>query len=286
MSVLNFNNNNEVFKTIHQSGNETCVKTVDDISKEKSTVFISSSVGCPLKCKFCHLTIKDIKYKKLHPSTILDNTIQGIRYASSITPKIQEKYLKLSWMGMGDAFFDLQAVLDNTDQIINSSDTKGLDKIDISTALPSHITGVDIQTYLEIVKKYGQTNVRLFYSLFSSDDNIRGYMIPNTHDVNKAVELFRMYGLRVIAHQIFIDGVNDKVSQVDNLINFVNKNQDVFSEFRVLRYNSCKNSWWYESERYDSIMETVYEKCVIPIKSQVSPGKEIQAACGMFHNKR
>lgn len=286
MSVVTLNNNDEVFKVIHESGNETCVKTVDAISTTKSTVFISSSVGCPLKCKFCHLTIKDIKYRKLEPSTIREDTLYGIKYAASETPKIGAKDIKLSWMGMGDAFFNLQTVLDVSGEILTSSGTKGLDKIDISTALPSHTSDVDMETYSRVVEKYGERKVRLFYSLFSANRDTRNYMIPNTHTIEEAVNLFRSHGVRVIAHQIFIDGVNDSAREVEELVDFVNRNADVFTELRVLRYNSCGNSWWYESVNYDGIMSVIHETCKLPIKSQVSPGKEIQAACGMFHDKK
>lgn len=275
------NKENDVFKRIHHSKAETCIKTVDAISTEKSTVFISSSIGCPLKCKFCHLTIKNHRYSKLSEDEIVNNTVSTVNWASSITKKIKEKDLKLSWMGMGDAFFSLPIVLHASQKILASTDSRGLDKIDVSTALPKQITDEDFNIIKSI--DYYYKDVRWFYSLFSVNENTRRYMIPNTHTVHDAIDIFRRNTTKIIAHQIWLDGVNDSKEEVNDLINFVNNNSDVIRELRVLRYNECDNSWWFESNHYEDIMGKIRADVNVPIKEQISPGKEIKAACGMFH---
>ena len=274
------NNTKDVFKIIHAQGNETCVKTVDEISTEKSTVFISSTVGCPLKCKFCHLTLKNYKYKRLTQRQIIDNTIETVKWAADVNPTIKAKNLKLSWMGMGDAFFNLEHVLKCNTSILEGIE-QPLDKVDISTALPKSVTRETFELVEAINNQY-PNKVRWFYSLFSANKAVRNYMLPNTHDIHKAIELFRESGVKVIAHQIFLEGVNDSELEVQALTEFVNDNKDVISQLRVLRYNECENSWWYESERFDQIIRYLDSYLQVELKTQVSPGKEIKAACGMF----
>jgi 23S rRNA (adenine2503-C2)-methyltransferase len=272
----------DVFKRIHTSKAETCIKTVDEVSTEKSTVFISSSVGCALKCKFCHLTLKGHTFKKLNLEDILENTEKAVNWAALNSDKINKKTLKLSWMGMGDAFFNLDNVLKGSEVILQRTTTKGLDKIDISTTLPKSVNASTFNKVHEINAKYDD-KVRWFYSVFSAVEQTRSYMIPETCKISEAVNMFRENGMRIIAHQIFLNGVNDSNEEVKALVDFINENSDVFNELRVLRYNECENSWWYESDNYTSIIEYLNKYVDVKVKSQVSPGKEIKAACGMFH---
>lgn len=278
------NQSKDVFKRIHPSGAETCVKTVDAISEEKSTVFISSSAGCPLKCKFCHLTIKDHKYKPLSPEEIVSNTVETINWAAEINPKIKEKKIKLSWMGMGDASFIIGDVKACSDTILGEVGIE-LDKIDLSTALPTSASHWSMGQLKYLQESYGD-KFRLFYSLFSGYAGTRAYMLPRTHSQYKAMQLFADYDLKVIAHQIYLEGVNDSRVEVNQLLDFVDEHFDTISELRILRYNECENSWWYESTKYRDIIHSLREDTTVPLKLQESPGKEIKAACGMFHELR
>ena len=66
-----------VSKYIHEDGSETAIKlvkstqnvlnpitnTMDKVESDRNkySIFISCSVGCFMKCKFCHLTLKNSK---------------------------------------------------------------------------------------------------------------------------------------------------------------------------------------------------------------------------------
>ena len=70
-----------VSKFIHDNGDETAIKCVPSQStvldraagtvrvvetdRQKGSLFISSSVGCYMKCRFCHLTTKDSVFRRL-----------------------------------------------------------------------------------------------------------------------------------------------------------------------------------------------------------------------------
>ena len=113
---------------------------------------------------------------------------------------------------------------------------QSLDKVDISTALPKSVTSETFELVEAINNQY-LNKVRWFYSLFSANKATRNYMIPNTHNIPTAMELFRDSGIKVIVHQIFLEGVNDSELEIQNLAEFVNDNKDVISQLRVLRYN-------------------------------------------------
>jgi len=70
----------KVSKFIHPDTSETCIKTVysvdykpnsetDDVDititdRNKYSIFISSSGGCPMACSFCYLTIDNMPFRK------------------------------------------------------------------------------------------------------------------------------------------------------------------------------------------------------------------------------
>jgi len=281
------NDNRDVVKGVCDRGSETCVKSVDEVSTEKSTVFISSSVGCPMKCKFCHLTINDTKYQSLSQEEIEANTIDAVGMAGYWNNDIMNRTLKLSWMGMGDAMLHPEIILDASSWIIDiledCEDVKGLQRIDVSTVMPKSVSFNDMEYVSRLYKIMDKDGFRMFYSLFSAIPETRDYMIPNCKSAEDAMQMFREAGMTVTIHQIFIEGVNDNIDEVNAMIEFVNDNKDVIDEFRVLEYNEADNSWWFESACYGAIGEHLMYRLQVPVKFQVSPGKEIKAACGMFN---
>ena len=85
---------NTVSKYIHDDGSETAIKMVKSVQnifnpltneiesresdRNKYSVFISSSVGCFMKCKFCHLTLKNSEFIKLEEDQIFNNLKEGL----------------------------------------------------------------------------------------------------------------------------------------------------------------------------------------------------------------
>ena len=65
----------------------------------------------------------------------------GVR--KSFQMVLKDKYIKLCWMGMGDAFFDLEKMSTCTKQILDYvfniiKAAKGLDGVDIGTVFPKY----------------------------------------------------------------------------------------------------------------------------------------------------
>ena len=118
---------NTVARYIHEDGSETAIKTtpkegfggVYGNAYNKYNIFISHSVGCPISCSFCYLTVKKCPYHKLTANDIANNVTQALRKELCTRPELKKMYTKLSWMGMGDAFLDLETMYKATLIIIN-----------------------------------------------------------------------------------------------------------------------------------------------------------------------
>ena len=312
------NKDKTVTKYLHDDGSETCIKIVpsryyimkDDelIEKKKDrkkySVIISHSSGCPIGCKMCYLTIKGYPYHPLNYHSITINVIKAIQAKVKEDPSLKQKYIKLCWMGMGDAFLDLMNVNICTTQILDhvfrNNLAIGLDGVDIGTVFPKNSKDLHILNQLNRalerhwIRPFGKnvyntdkprSPLRIFYSLHRFDSGSRQkYLIPNSEDfynIRQTLYNFKeLCGIDVIFHQVFIEDVTDMpwlILELKNLFGWFFKD----FELRILRYNECSESPYKESLKFDEIVKNL-DKSINIIKYQISPGSEIKAACGQF----
>lgn len=306
----------QVVKYIHDDGSETAIKTVSscgnilnkatgkiepvEVDRNKFSCFISSSVGCPIGCKFCYLTVKKFPYHKLTKKDIVKNVqsalVEELAY-SDYSHKYNNKFIKLSWMGMGDALLlDPPIVYEATHDILGHiydlNLVSGVDGVDISTVLPHNKKGwpywlgmlnKDLHYgFIRNPKSLDRSPVRLFYSLH------HGELIPIERNVNRDFETLQwfnyMYGVDIIIHHMFIEGWTDTEEHLDYIEIFLRR-FDFNPEIRILRYNECPNSPYKEAPNFDELVKHAAD--IFPkVKYQVSAGSEIKAACGQFLCKK
>ena len=317
MEVFN-NKDKSVTKYLHIDGSETCIKIVPSsyyvidknnklIKKKKErhkySVLISHSSGCPIGCKMCYLTIKGYPYHPLRYYEITSNVIRAIQDKVRENPDLKSKYIKLCWMGMGDAFLDLMKVKICTDQILDfvfkNKYAAGLDGVDIGTVFPKASKDLHILNWINQslerhywTKSFGKnpyntdksrSPLRIFYSLHNFGWH-RENLIPHSKDlleIKGTLKSFKeLCNIDVIFHHLLLDKVNDSkawIYELKDKFNFYFKD----FELRILRYNECKDSPYKESIKFDEIINEL-NKSIPMIKYQISPGSEIKAACGQF----
>lgn len=278
-----------VAKFVHPDGSETAIKCTPSQStfvdpetsrvevvytdRNKYSVFISASTGCYLKCPFCHLTIKDSAYRKLNGEQILRNVQAAITEELSARPDLAGRYVKICWMGMGDALNQPEMVhkvtLDLMDWILANGYAKGLDSVDLSTTLPkvpskwvtlfanlnqalskyphnpasAQVEQAELATHTYYTDR---SSFRLFYSLHSAIQETRDRMAPGTTPLHDAVPLLHQMafsGVSVILHHLFVEGLNDRLEEIDALVELLARDFSE-NELRVLRYNF----WWLSHE--------------------------------------
>lgn len=291
------NSDGSIAKYVHNDGSETSIKTWPEGMKscggserEKFNVFISVSTGCFVKCSFCFLTSKGYPYKSLPSIAVANNVCKAIEQEMSYRPHLKDLPMNLSFMGMGDAWMNLEDAERIVGYITSWFNNQMIEGVDIATTMPK-ISYDDIKILEKIKSKLqntgrlvprpsSRTPVRIFYSLFSVDDDVRNKHIPNSLSVfNSLMHLsYISDNFNVIFHILFLDGVNDNDTEIDNIISLSN---DFEFQLRLLRFNRCPNTRFKESSRIENIISTLSER-VNDFKYQLSPGSEISAACGMF----
>lgn len=314
-----------VAKFIHADGSETAIKCVLSQStfadpatgalstryadRNKYSIFISSSRGCYLRCPFCHLTLKNCAYRKLDAAQILRNLQAAVQLELAERPELAQRYVKLSWMGMGDALNQPALVREVSlallDWLLAKGYARGLDSVDLSTVMPdvaetwvTEFAGLnqDLARYphnpdsaqieqaeWSTQERYAdRSSFRLFYSLHSAIQATRDRMAPNTMPLARAVPLLQRLvasGVSVLLHHLFVAGMNDQPAELDALAALLAR-EFPDTELRVLRYNACDRSPYHEGS---VIAELGQRLAGHPrLKIQRSAGQEVQAACGQF----
>lgn len=315
----------KVTKFIHDDGSETCIKTVYSIDyapnpstgkvdvtvtdRNKYSVFISASKGCPMECSFCYLTIDNVPFNKLSYDKIIQNIKDSI-IEELKNSDLSSRFIKLCWMGMGEAIVNNELIRKGTveilDWVIENGYAAGLDGVDVSTVLPK-INNQWIADFTQLnnsLEKYplnpnnknvvnreqgdlvyykNRSRFRLFYSLHSAIQPNRETIIPNAMLLERATEQLKdlqQTGVDIIIHHMFLDGINDSEQELNTLVEWM-KTNFCNNELRILRYNKHDASTIKESD--------IFEKCVCylqqhlnKIKVQVSYGKDVKSACGQF----
>lgn len=315
-------------KYIHDDQSETSIKMVQSCDnhidnegnivatlseRNKYSVFLSSSTGCPLSCTFCHLTIKKQKYTKRSQLDLINNAKEAITAQYNANPDIANRYIKICWMGMGEAILSPVNTVTITimliDWALRNGYAKGVDGVDISTVLPTiHINWVEPFQRLNnellkynlnpashivvhgsdesTLKQYNNRSpLRIFYSLHTSDQAKRDILIPKTAPLDDAIDQLTTYSesnkYNVIFHLLFMEGINDSDQDMTELLEFIKTNNLTNYEFRVLRYNGVPGHDIQESHRFTPLVKQL---TILPnLKAQISAGKEVLAACGQFY---
>lgn len=299
-------------KYIHNDGSETSFKKSfsgkyhsTDLEnpiltdKQKYSLVISCSKGCQMKCQFCHLTQKESHFQSLSSQQVEDNLKNVISESFKSSPEISNKYIKLCWMGEGEAILKPEMIYTVSINVISwaiqNGYAKGLDGIDIATSMPKVSTKVwtgYISKLVEETKDFernpmnteDRTLIRLFYSLHSANQFVRDQLIPNTKTIDKAIKELKnvseTYNIDLVFHYMFMNNINDSSLQVNELLDLYKKYDLVNNEIRILRYNSGTNGIT-ESDNIASILNHL-EQNINKLKIQHSSGNSIASACGMF----
>lgn len=289
-----------IAKYVHDDGSETSIKTWPEgmscggSGRDKWNVFISSSVGCKIKCKFCYLTSKKFPYYGLLWPEISNNIIKAIKEEIKRRPELLDIPINFSFMGMGEIWDRLDEIPDILKFVLECiPEITKIEGVDIGTTLPQirydDVTNLKkIRTFLNNTEKLvdrpkERSSVRVFYSLHSFFDDIRKSLIPFTTNINSALNHLSDINkdFNVIYHYIPLEGVNDNHKDYSKIVDYFLWDK---KQIRFLKFNECPNGRYKNSEDfgfYLNLLATKY-KDKINVKFQESPGKEISAACGMF----
>ena len=263
-----------IFETIE--GNK--IESVVIPEMKRTTLCISTQVGCPLDCKFCATGLMGYK-KNLTAGEIFDQfKLASKDYADS-------EITNIVYMGMGEPLLNFKETVKSL-EIFAEELTTGisLKKITVSTA------GIAPK-----IKELAETGlkVKLAFSLHSCFEDIRNKIMPinEKYSLEENIEALKDYskktGTRITFEYVMLNNMNDRIEDVKALARLMSS---LPSKLNIIPFNSLKHmnpsglAGELESssrEKIEWFADKLREKN-ITVMQRNTQGDDIAAACGQL----
>ncbi len=238
--------------------------------ESRSTLCVSSQVGCKLGCLFC-MTARQGFQGQLNAGEILNQVLS--------LPE-RDRLTNLVFMGMGEPF-------DNTDEVLKALEILTADygpgfnpkKITVSTV--GLIPGM--RRFIE------ETKCHLAISLHSPFDDERATLMPvqNIYPVMEVIDAVKSYDLgkqrRLSFEYILFEGVNDTDAHVKQLARLCN---GLKCRINLMRFHAIPNAplKGTSPEQLVAFRDKLNRKG-ITATIRASRGEDILAACGLLSTR-
>lgn len=246
-----------------------------DDSSGRTTLCISSQVGCPLDCSFC--ATGQMGYKRnLNVGEIIGQ-VMAIR-----TMYGPDKFENIVFMGMGEPFLNYDNVMAAIEIMIDPKGMKiAAKRITIST--------VGIEPGIVKLTESG-SKVNLALSLHYPDDKRRRIYMPiaKSFGLKKTLAAVKAWtkarNRRVTLEYILFDGINDSYDDALRLARLV---KGIPCKINLLAYNPVKGVDFKRpsEDKIDRFARVLFPRTPA-VTVRKSRGKDVAAACGQLAGKK
>lgn len=238
---------------------------------DRSTLCISSQVGCKMGCTFCQTG--KLGFKR--------NLTSGEILSQILLANQKQKVTNIVFMGMGEP-------LDNYDEVVKASSIM-IDKK--ALALSSSKVTISTSGLAPMIEKLGkELPLRLAISLHSADDEKRSKMMPINRKYN--LETLKNVLLKYPANPrygitfeyVMIRGVNDSLEDAKKLVHFLH---GIKAKVNLIPMNHFPGVEMHASvkERIDQFQAYLANRS-IPAPVRYSKSQDISGGCGQLAAKR
>jgi 23S rRNA (adenine2503-C2)-methyltransferase len=242
--------------------------------QKRTTLCISTQVGCPLGCIFCRTALAGF-HRQLTRSEIVG---QVLAVQHSTTHSITN----LVFMGMGEPLLNSEEVFSAIRILIAEEGSQFAKRhITISTAgIISEISKV----FKDPVKDIG-----LAVSLNAATDELRSRLMP-LNDKYPLVDLMNECKLharktrrRITFEYVLIKGINDRVDDRKALVKLL---RGFPCKVNLIPFNSFPGTHFKrpDRERIEEFQDYLFNKLNVTVMVRDSRGSDIAGACGQLAN--
>jgi len=235
--------------------------------RKRTTVCISSQVGCAVDCKFCATASMGF-IKNLSVGEIVDQVIH-------LQSQSKSRITNVVFMGMGEPFLNYKSVIEAA-KILSQEMGFGARRITISTAgiVPK------IRQLADEDHKY-----KLAISLNGTDERSRNTIMPltKTHSLKSLIESAHYYYKKIrrfiTFEYVLLKDVNDSPKDGERLIDLL---RSLPCKVNVIPYNEIGGK--YNRPKEDKIQAFLHSLKHAPFTVTVrwSKGTDIDAGCGQL----
>jgi len=245
---------------------------------KRTTLCISTQVGCPLDCKFCATGLMGYS-KNLSAGEIFD------QYKLATKEYTKSNIKNIVYMGMGEPLLNYDETLKSlnifADDLIPEL---GLKRIIVST--------VGIAPGIIELANSG-LRVKLAFSLHSCFEDIRSKLIPinKKYSLRENLDAIRYYTkktqTKITFEYVMLSGINDREEDLRELVKLCNS---LPSKINVIPFSSLDhmNPGGFSAELQPSSKKrinefvTVLKENNINVHVRYTTGEDIAAACGQL----
>jgi len=246
------------------------VETVYIPDGDRSTICVSSQVGCALDCSFCSTAQQGFN-RNLSTGEIIGQVWQATR-------ELGRPPSNVVMMGMGEP-------LANYDAVVTAMDLMMEDLAYMISKTRVTLSTSGIVPALRRLREH--TDVSLAVSLHAPDNELRDQLVPinRKYPLEELIPACKSYlegekRRKITWEYVMLDGVNDSISHAKALIRLL---QGIPSKVNLIPFNPFPGTGYRSSppDRIDAFRERLMRAGIITI-TRKTRGEDIDAACGQL----
>jgi 23S rRNA (adenine2503-C2)-methyltransferase len=265
-------------KYIFETNERHKIESVVIPEMKRTTLCISTQVGCPLDCKFCATGLMGYK-KNLSAGEIFD------QFKLASKDYSESEITNIVYMGMGEPLLNFNETVKSL-QIFAEELTTGisLKKITVSTA--------GIAPKIKELEETG-LKVKLAFSLHSCFEDIRNKIMPinKKYSLKENIEALKSYAMktktRITFEYVMLDGINDRDEDIKALGRLMSS---IPCKLNIIPFNSLEhmNPSGLAGQLRSTSMEKIQKfadklrEKHFTVMVRNTQGDDIAAACGQL----
>ena len=248
----------------------TKVETVLIRAPERSTVCISTQVGCPVRCAFCESGrlgfVRNLKTIEIIDQVILASHELGKRVDNVVV------------MGTGEPMFNLDNLIPALNYLCSAENGLGISARNITVSTSGIPNGIR-----RLADQNRPWNLAL--SLHAPNDKIRAQLIPekNRHPIRQILEACTAYneatGRMITFEYVLIDGINSSEGNAKDLAKLARLTH---AKVNLIPLNSSSTTWKAPQKEQCHKFLDILTSYGIQATIRLKKGDKIKAACGQL----
>ncbi|CUR51880.1 Ribosomal RNA large subunit methyltransferase N [Nitrosotalea devaniterrae] len=266
-------------KLLLKFDDQTLIETVlmqynpsQDKTHPRSTVCVSTQVGCPMGCVFCATGQMGFE-KNLKAEEIISQVLHFAR----LLRQRGEHVTNLVFMGMGEPLANYDEMV-RAVRLLTHPRAFGLGQRSITISTVGVIAGIDRLADEDL-------QVKLAISLHAPNDELRKRLVPTAgpHSVEDLIiaakRYFKKTGRRVTFEYALIDGINDSTKVASELAHILKGNG---AHVNLIPMNPTAGGFNRPARKKVLAFQQILRNGDVNCTVRVEKGVEISAACGQL----
>lgn len=247
---------------------------------ERSTLCVSSQVGCTLACSFCS-TARQGFNRNLSVAEIVGQVALAARIIGLPDNKGERVITNVVMMGMGEPLLNLDNVVKAMD-LMQDDLAFGISKRRVTLSTAGVVPGID--------ELRAQSDVSLAVSLHAPNDALRDELVPinKKYPIKELMAACKRYvegkpHRRVTFEYVMLAGVNDSPEHARQLVKVL---RGVPAKVNLIPFNPFPGAPYVCSslEAINAFREVIMQAGIITV-TRKTRGEDIAAACGQLAGK-